>query len=139
MTEKSSENKRFHLKMIEDVVTRMGSNSFLIKGWSLTAMGGLMTLYFANMDKKWAYYLLFLCLFACMLFWICDAYYLLQERKFRNLYEEVAKKREEEINFSMKISSDEKIYQCMVRPIFLKSYAPIFCILLILIYFFKPC
>ena len=54
MTEKSSENKRFHLKMIEDVVTRMGSNSFLIKGWSLTAMGGLMTLYFANMDKKWA-------------------------------------------------------------------------------------
>lgn len=135
---KNGENKRLHLRMIEDVISRMGSNSFLIKGWSLTAMGGLVTLYIANMQKKWAYYLLFLCLFVCVLFWMSDAYYLLLERKFRKLYDEVAQKDEEEIDFSMKVDSHEKFAGCLFRPIFLKSYLIIFIALLVLIYIFKP-
>lgn len=46
------ENKRFHLQLIENVIERMAKNSFIIKGWTLTALGGLATLYIANQDKK---------------------------------------------------------------------------------------
>lgn len=41
----TDENKRFLLKLIEDSISRMSSNSFLIKGWALTVISGLITLY----------------------------------------------------------------------------------------------
>lgn len=81
------ENKRAHLQMIEDVISRISSNSFLIKGWSFTVIGGLVTLYFTQQDKKWSDSILLLSLAFCVLFWLSDTYYLLQERRFRKLYE----------------------------------------------------
>ncbi|RMC56416.1 hypothetical protein F5ESL0260_07715 [Lactobacillus sp. ESL0260] len=131
--ETTGENKRLHLKMVEDTITRMSSNSFLIKGWSLTAIGGLVTLYLANINEKWACNILYLCLFATILFWISDAYYLCQERRYRSLYDEVAKKDEADIDFSMKPNSNETMFKCMFRPIFLRSYLIILLALIVLI------
>ena len=129
----TGQNKRLHLKMIEDTITRMSSNSFLIKGWSLTAIGGLVTLYLANINEKWSRYILYLCIVATILFWINDAYYLCQERRYRSLYDEVIKKDEADIDFSMKPNSDEKLLKCMFRPIFLRSYLPVLLAVLALI------
>lgn len=132
------ENKRANLQMIEDVISRMSSNSFLIKGWSFTVIGGLVTLYFTQQDKKWSYSILLLSLAFCVLFWLSDTYYLLQERRFRKLYEEVALKPEAAIDFSMKLpKSDEKFLCCMTRPVFLISYGIIGVIQLVLIYVMK--
>jgi len=121
----TGQNKRLHLKMIEDTITRMSSNSFLIKGWSLTAIGGLVTLYLANINEKWSRYILYLCIVATILFWINDAYYLCQERRYRSLYDEVINKNETDIDFSMKPNSDETTIKCMFRPIFFRSYIPV--------------
>lgn len=116
----SDENKRLHLKMIEDIISRMGSNSFLIKGWSLTAIGGLITLYVANVKQPWSYNLLLIALAICLMFWVSDAYYLKIERQYRQLYEQVRLKDEKDIDFSMRPPVlNERLICCMFRPIFL--------------------
>lgn len=128
---KNGENKRLHIQMIEDVINRMSSNSFLIKGWSLTILGGLITVYLANINKSMSYLILLLCLFFCLMFWVSDTFYLREERYFRNLYDVVRKKDEKDIDFSMQpIRSGESFLYCMMRPIFLMSYLPIFIVIM---------
>ena len=41
---KQMENKRKHLEFIQSVIARMNSNSFLIKGWSITLVSALFAL-----------------------------------------------------------------------------------------------
>jgi len=128
---KNDENKRLHIQMIEDVINRMSSNSFLIKGWSLTILGGLITVYLANINKPMSYLILLLCLSFCLMFWVSDTFYLREERYFRNLYDVVRKKDEKDIDFSMQpIRSGESFLCCMMRPIFLMSYLPIFIVIM---------
>lgn len=110
---KNGENKRLHIQMIENIINRMSSNSFLIKGWSLTILGGLITVYLANINKPMSYLILLLCLFFCLIFWISDTFYLREERCFRNLYEIVRKKDEENIDFSMEPLNQKKLF-CIV-------------------------
>ncbi|MHA5123193.1 hypothetical protein R5Q06_03245 [Oenococcus oeni] len=131
-------NKRFHLQIIESTISRMASNSFLIKGWSLTALGGLIALYVANQSKSWSYDLLLVCLGACILFWINDAYYLNLERCFRKLYASVASQTEEKIDFSMDPPCIKGGFRCaLVQPVFLFSYGIILIIVLLMLYFLK--
>lgn len=126
--------------MIEDVITRMGSNSFLIKGWSMTALGGLITIYFANIKQPWSYYLLVFGAIMCIIFWANDAYFLKLERKYRALYKKVSEQDEDEIDFSMApLDTKDTVPSCMLSQSFLMSYAIIELIFLILLYWFKPC
>lgn len=113
------EDKRLHLQMIEDVITRMGSNSFLIKGWSMTALGGLITVYITHMNEKWSNYLLVFGMVMCLLFWMNDAYFLSLEREYRELYDKVARTSNCDIDFSMKITRDECDF---VRAMFSTSF-----------------
>ena len=137
--DRDDENKRLHLKMIEDVISRMGSNSFLIKGWSITAIGGLITLYVAKIQHPWSYNLLWIALGLCLIFWVSDAYYLMKERQYRQLYDLVRQKKDTEIDFSMHIPElNENSLCCMCRPIFLFSYIPLFLALIVILYIDKP-
>lgn len=74
-----------HLKMIQDIITRMNTNSFQIKGWMITLVSALLALY-AN-SRKVAY--VFIALIPVLIFWFLDSYYLQQERKFRALYNDI--------------------------------------------------
>ena len=76
-----------HLKMIQGVITRLGSNSFLIKSWSLTLIVAAMVL-IARKDMENPYLTLPLVL-PVLVFWFLDGYFLWQERLFRKLYEEI--------------------------------------------------
>lgn len=135
----SGENKRLHLQMIENIISRMGSNSFLIKGWSLTAIGGLITLYIANFKHSWSYNLLWFASLICIIFWIIDAYYLRIEHQYRTLYDLVRQKEEENIDFSMRLSTtNESFLCCMCRPIFLLSYGLVLVVLISILYINKP-
>ncbi len=91
------ESKLKHLEMIQVVINRMASNSFVFKGWSITIVAGLTS--FATSEAK--PYLLLVSAIATVLFWAVDAYYLMMERAFRDLYKIVAKKDPKEINFLM--------------------------------------
>ncbi|MCT2920406.1 hypothetical protein EFT58_07340 [Lactococcus lactis] len=132
------EDKRFHLQMIQNTINRMSSNSFIIKGWSLTAFGGLFTFYFANQNKNWSYNLLWLSLVCAIIFWGHDAYYLRIERQYRSLYNDVSNKDDKDIDFSMTpIDSGESLLSVAVRPILSFSYGIIVIASLALLYIFK--
>ncbi|MBC1651598.1 hypothetical protein HCJ13_15505 [Listeria booriae] len=138
MPVESQENKRMHLQLIQNVIDRMASNSFLIKGWSLAAFGGLFTLYIANQNKEWSYDLLWLVLVCAIAFWWHDTYYLKLERQYRALYDDVTKKCEDEIDFSMKPpESAEKALCVAIRPVLLCSYGIICIASLIFLYILK--
>ena len=90
------ENKRSHLNMIQQVITRMGSNSFLLKGWTV---GMIVAIYaFAGNNAHKA---VIITLIPLIVFWILDSYYLTLERKFRALYNNVRLKNDNDINFDM--------------------------------------
>lgn len=92
-----SEYKQKHLEFIQSIVNRMASNSFLLKGWSVTLVAALFALAAKDSDKKY----IVVAYFPVLVFWILDAYFLSQERRFRNLYDAVRVKKEDEIDFSM--------------------------------------
>jgi hypothetical protein len=90
--------KEKHLEMIQGVINRMASNSFMLKGWSVVLVSALFVL--AGKDAK--VYFAILAIFPAAMFWILDGYFLRQERLFRELYDEVRKKdKNEGIDYSM--------------------------------------
>lgn len=72
-----------HLEIIQQVITRMANNSFLIKGWSLT----LLSLVLAIGLKEKIYTLLWVMLLPSAMLWCLDGYYLYQEKLFRKLWD----------------------------------------------------
>lgn len=80
------ESKIAHLGFIQGVITRMGTNSFLLKGWSVTLVAALFALAAKDSDKHF----MLLAYFPVFLFWALDGFFLHQETLFRKLYEEVA-------------------------------------------------
>jgi len=91
------EAKLKHLEMIQGIINRMAGNSFLLKGWSVTLISAL----FALSAKDSNQFFLYLAYFPCVAFWSLDGYFLWQERMYRKLYQDVAKKDLESIDFDM--------------------------------------
>jgi hypothetical protein len=91
------ESKIKHLEMVQAVVSRMASNSFLLKGWCVTLVSALLALAARDADKRFA----LLAYYPVLVFWVLDAYYLRQERLFRKLYDSVRATEEAAITFSM--------------------------------------
>ena len=79
----TNENRVAHLTMIQNVISRMASNSFLVKGWSVTLISALIAVGIVNQKTALAY----LALGPALVFWGLDAYWLRQERLFRALYD----------------------------------------------------
>lgn len=75
-----------HLEFIQNVITRMNTNSFQIKGWSIIIVSALMAIYASTQN----HYFFLTAIFPTLFFWFLDAFYLNQERKFRGLYNDVA-------------------------------------------------
>lgn len=80
------ENKIKHLEFIQATITRMNQNSFQIKGWMITIVSALLALY-ANSENV---IYISIAIVPVVIFWLLDAYYLQQERKFRGVYNDVA-------------------------------------------------
>lgn len=97
---KIMENKIEHLKMVQNTISRMSTNSFNLKGWSITLIIGLVALH----KNSLAIISPLLFLLPLLVFWGLDAYYLYQERLFRRLYDKV--RRDEISNFEMNPSCD---------------------------------
>ena len=76
-----------HLEMTQTVINRLGSNSFLVKSWSMTIIIAAMVL-ITRQEIQNPYFVLVLILPAIG-FWILDGYFLWQERLFRQIYDEI--------------------------------------------------
>jgi hypothetical protein len=115
------DGKLKHLEMIQAIINRMASNSFVFKGWSVTILAGLSAFAAKDASKKF----LVVAFFATMLFWMVDAYYLSLEREYRKLYEKVAKKEPKQIDFSMKLPPYSKVrawFSSLTAPIMTGFY-----------------
>ena len=116
------DRKLKHLEFLQNVITRMNSNSFLIKGWTVTIVSALFAL--ASKDANINYVLI--SYVAIPIFWILDGYYISQERQYRDLYKEVSTKIENEINFSMDASKFEKGDRTWLSGILSKTLIPFY-------------
>jgi len=67
-----------HLEFIQNVITRMNTNSFQIKGWSVVILSALLAIFASTKNN----YFFLAAAFPTLIFWFLDAYYLNQERKF---------------------------------------------------------
>lgn len=76
-----------HLDYIQDTITRMNTNSFQIKGMSVTITAAILALYASSKTNS---LFLLVPIIPTLVFWFLDAYYLQQERKFRGIYNTVA-------------------------------------------------
>ena len=108
--------KEFMLKEIEiiqDIIRRMGFNSFMIKGWAITLV--VVTLLLRGTE-----YQVWIAFIPLLVFWFLDAYFLWQERMYRKLYEWVTNNRlkTEEYLFDMNAYRFEGEVQSRFRIMF---------------------
>lgn len=81
-----------HLKLIEQQIQRMADNSFKVKNWALTVIGGALLYWLKEETPKYnLVWLLALIMLATIIFWWLDAYYLTLEKCYRKLYVDVQK------------------------------------------------
>ena len=93
------EAKLKHLEFIQNTITRMAHNSFLLKGWCITVVGAIIGLNKDGIDWE----ITMLAIFLTLMFWILDGYFLSQERYFRARYDEVRQKDPKDIDFKMQL------------------------------------
>lgn len=118
-----------HLEMIQNTITRMANNSFLLKGWAVTLLAGIFALVWEK-DGLLHYLLAYIPVF---MFWFLDAYYLQQERLYRGLYDEV-RQSGTNILFSMSPpSTSTKNSYCYINVLFSKTEVGFYVPLIVLI------
>lgn len=97
-------DKKFkHLDMIQNIINRMASNSFKLKGWAVTLVAGIFALASKDADKNY----FFVAYIPILIFWGLNSYYLQQERLYRSLYEKVRIMGEKDIDFSLMVTKNE--------------------------------
>lgn len=92
-----SDKKIKHMEFVQAVITRMNTNSFLLKGWAITLVVALVAL--AVQDSNIVYPIT-----ACMVvavFWVLDGFFISQERRYSDLYNEVRRMDDDQIDFDM--------------------------------------
>lgn len=113
-----------HLEMIQTIINRMASNSFVFKGWAVAIITGVSAYAAQGLNKK----LLLVAFFATLLFWAVDAYYLSLERSYRDLYKHVAAKNINKIDFNMSLKDHEitkRWWLALWAPILLTFYGSV--------------
>ena len=134
-------NTKFQfLEMIQRIISRMSTNSFLLKGWSITLVAGMIALSSNDSSSRF----IFLVYLPIVLFWFLDSYYLQLERKYRLLYSTTAEKSGEEIDFRLTISPSSilegtQFHQSLFSRTEICFYAPIVIAIAIvtMVYWFK--
>lgn len=140
MENNMGENKRNHLLMIQEIINRMARNSFAIKGWAI----GIMIAVYAFAGES-THKAVLITLIPLIVFWILDAYYLMLERKFRALYDDVRLKGEKDVDFNMnfneiKLNMKDIQKYSLFQILLSKSIMPFYLVCIItsiIIYFVK--
>ncbi|MGB9798331.1 MAG: hypothetical protein ACPLSK_06855 [bacterium] len=101
------------IEIIQDIIKRMASNSFVIKGWTIILVVATLLLKGTNYQALIAFIPL-------VVFWFLDAYFLWQERMYRELYNWVISNRlkTEEYLFDMNAYRFKDRVQSRLRIMF---------------------
>lgn len=127
--------KEKHLEFTQGVINRMGQNSFLIKGWTVTLVSALFALAAKDANQKFVV----VAYFPTIAFWLLDSYYLYQERLFRKVYDHVRKANS--VDFSLNTKQFDKGFFDWAGAALSKTlilfYGIVFITLIIVMYYLK--
>ena len=123
------QNKITHLQFIQQVITRMNTLSFQVKGWCVTLVTGLFIVGSSKQDISYV----LLILVVTLIFYGLDAFYLSQERQYRDLYNDVRQQSEEEITFNMDTISYKKGRNTWSSCLLSISTLPVYAVMLIIV------
>ncbi|BBR23738.1 TPA: hypothetical protein I9Y23_004729 [Kluyvera ascorbata] len=126
------DEKIAHLGFIQSVINRMGSNSFMIKGWCVALVAAIFALSADKENSAFAY----LALFPLVIFWGLDTFFLRQEKMYRKLYEEVANGNVKSEGFTMNSSVYSKDIGCYLDAAFSKTMLPFYGSMILMIFIF---
>lgn len=101
-------NKIEHLKLIQEVISRLSDYSNTIKSWTVSLVTITVTLWFSINEGSQIIIALIISLIIALLFLILDCYYYMLERSFRNLFNRVRSFKEEDIDFRMDFKDSDK-------------------------------
>lgn len=112
----------------------MSTNSFLLKGWSVTLVAALFALAARDANTKY----IVVAYLPVLAFWLVDGYFLSQERSFRALYDKVRQRKDDEVDFSMDVGELSKGRNSWPQALFATTlvffYVPLVVIMLIVMY-----
>lgn len=91
-----------HLDYIQAIITRLNSNSFMIKGWCITITSALLALSASSKNTA----IMVVAYIPIIVFWLLDSFYLQTERKFRGLYKEAINTPSQVSLFDLNIERD---------------------------------
>lgn len=126
------EKKLAHLGFIQGIITRVGGNSFLIKGWSVTLVAAIFALAAKDSNAHFAY----LAFFPVFVFWGLDAFFFRQEKMYRHLYDAVATDVINSNSFTLDATSFGKKSPSWVKSALSKTLLPYYGTMVILIFAF---
>ncbi|WP_420378600.1 hypothetical protein [Gilvibacter sp.] len=81
------------IDLIQGVINRMASNSFLLKGWTVTIIVGVLALTKDTIVTSDVTYFALILLIPLCVFWYLDAFFLHKEKCYRKLYKWVIENR----------------------------------------------
>jgi len=108
-----------HLELIQEVINRHNSNSFMIKGWAITITSAIFAL--AGTIKE--PYLIFIALAPTIMFWVLDSKFLANERSFVSLYSCVANENKLKVKKAELISDIQKTIDGDHKEYTIKPYS----------------
>lgn len=79
------------IDLIQACIERMSKNSFMLKGWALTILAGMIAVLKSEIVSD--VWLLCVVTIPFVCFWLLDAYFIQTERKYRKLYEWMIRER----------------------------------------------
>lgn len=78
----TNESRIRYLEAIQRVIDRLSNTSFILKGWSVSLVAGLMALAASGSNRDYV----LIAYVPIAVFWLLDAYFLMMERQYRDLF-----------------------------------------------------
>ena len=79
-----NESRIRYLEAIQRVIDRLSNTSFILKGWAVSLVAGLMALAASGTNQGYV----LIAYIPIAVFWFLDAYFLMMERQYRDLFKE---------------------------------------------------
>ena len=80
----ANESRIRYLEAIQRVIDRLSNTSFILKGWAVSLVAGLMALAASGANQGYV----MVTYIPIVVFWLLDAYFLMMERQYRDLFKE---------------------------------------------------
>ena len=126
MATQAFEKKMKHLEFVQGAITRMNSNSFSMKGWMITIVAAFLAVFVGSKDLNESY--LFMAIIPTLLFWILDSYYLMLEKKYRCLFDDVIADIKTDFDMNANV-----YYMCFYKVMLSKTEWPLYLIIIVML------